>query len=65
MTAGRQQSVAKSREARAAKAAEQLEDYLWLREQGEGKEHAAARVGVSYRQAQRWEAVRRQQGAGS
>ncbi|MEV0827665.1 helix-turn-helix domain-containing protein [Nonomuraea rubra] len=61
-TAARQRGAAKSRAKYAEQAAGRREDYAWLREeQGHSIAQAAERVGVSYRQGQRWEALRRQE----
>lgn len=57
----RQRGAAKSRAKYAEQAAGRREDYAWLREeQRHTIAQAAERIGVSYRQAQRWEALRRQ-----
>ncbi|WP_146178649.1 helix-turn-helix domain-containing protein [Nonomuraea fuscirosea] len=61
-TAARRRGAATSRAKYAEQAAGRREDYVWLREeQGHSIAQAAERMGVSYRQAQRWEALRRQE----
>ncbi len=43
------------RAARAQRVAEQREDYVWLRSQGESVEEAARRVGVKPATGRAWE----------
>ncbi|GAA3148265.1 helix-turn-helix domain-containing protein [Nonomuraea salmonea] len=64
-TAARQRGAAKSRAKYAEQAAGRREDYAGLREeQGHSIAQAADRIGVSHRQAQRWEALRLQEREG-
>lgn len=61
-TLARRRGAAKSRKKYAEQAAGRREDYAWLREeQGHSIAQAAQRMGVSFRQAQRWEALRLQE----
>lgn len=59
-TPARQQNRAKAEAVRLAGAAGRREDYVWLREeQGLTIAQAAERLGITVRQAQRYEAARK------